>query len=128
MESQQLLLKTEVVIHNSQGRKKVSGKINCKIHPKLNHFLKNNDCFLPLTTANSKTFWRQGGVILQFQCTIFKKALHNPCLTSQEAMHIHTARVKSTAQPAIHRAQGPLASGQQRTERQRLCTVSTHFY
>ena len=51
-----------------------------------------------------------------------------PCPTSQEAMHIHGVWVKSTAHPAIHRAQGPLASVQLRTQGQRLCTVSAHFH
>lgn len=35
-----------------------------------------------------------------------------PFLMSQEAMHIHTDRVKSTAHPAIEGAQRSLASGQ----------------
>lgn len=46
-------------------------------------------------------------------------------LWSQEAMHIHTVRIKSSAHPAIQRAQRSLASGQQCTGSQRLCTVST---
>lgn len=50
-----------------------------------------------------------------------------PCRTNQEAMHIHTVRVKSTAQPATHGAPEPLASGQRCTERQTFCPVSTHL-